>query len=395
MAIAVLTSAAPADNGLKHVKPESVGMDASRLALIDSVINAALEQGAAPGAVVAVVKDDKVVFEKAYGYRQLVPSREVMTVGTQFDLASLSKCVGTTISIMQLIEQGKLRLTDEVKMYLPDFAPWEDVDITIRDLMTHTSGIDSYINVNNYVKSNPEGDPKALIDYICTKSKRHFRPGTDYIYSCLNFITLQNVLEKITGQRLCDYARRNVFEALGMNSTSYFPIGTEFTAEQLSNIAPTEVQEDGMPLRGQVHDPIARRLNLGNSGNAGVFSNVHDLEIMAAAIMNGGAVGGRRILSPLTVKTMATVPEENNPEVGRALGWDCRSGSAGLRGDLFSREHTLCHTGYTGTSMIMDLDAKVAVIILTNRVHPEDKGGLGRTRATVANIVASSCNSLQ
>ncbi|MCQ2178209.1 MAG: beta-lactamase family protein, partial [Bacteroidales bacterium] len=138
MAIAVLTSAAPADNGLKHVKPESVGMDASRLALIDSVINAALEQGAAPGAVVAVVKDDKVVFEKAYGYRQLVPSREVMTVGTQFDLASLSKCVGTTISIMQLIEQGKLRLTDEVKMYLPDFAPWEDVDITIRDLMTHT-----------------------------------------------------------------------------------------------------------------------------------------------------------------------------------------------------------------------------------------------------------------
>ena len=139
---------------------------------------------------------------------------------------------------------------------------------------------------------------------------------------------------------------------------------------------------------------MARVVNCGNSGNAGVFSNAEDLSVIAAAIMDGGSINGRRILSPLTVETMATVPPENNPAVGRALGWDNCSDSAGLRGDLFSRTRTLCHTGYTGTSMIMDLDSKTAVILLTNRVHPYDEGGCGRLRALVANAVAGSIEKL-
>ena len=139
-----------------------------------------------------------------------------------------------------------------------------------------------------------------------------------------------------------------------------------------------------------MHDPIARVLNSGNSGNAGVFSNAEDLCRIAACLLNGGAVDGKRILSPATVRMMFTVPEENDPAVGRALGWDCSSSHSGLKGDLLSRDNSFMHTGYTGPSIVMDLDNDLAVIILAHRVHPTDKGSVGRLRARIANIVAGA-----
>ena len=151
-----------------------------------------------------------------------------------------------------------------------------------------------------------------------------------------------------------------------------------------------DVQADGLPLKAQVHDPMARRINGGNSGNAGVFSNAYDLSVVAACLMNGGEWNGRRILSPLAVKTMFTVPSEDAPGVGRALGWDSRSAHSGPRGDLLSRSETFEHTGYTGPSIVMDFENDVAVIILCHRVHPVDKGSVGRLRAEIANIVAGA-----
>jgi CubicO group peptidase (beta-lactamase class C family) len=151
------------------------------------------------------------------------------------------------------------------------------------------------------------------------------------------------------------------------------------------------VQPDGAPLLGDVHDPLARRLNGGNSGNAGVFSNAEDLSVIAAAILGGGEVHGRRILSPATVRTMATVPADNAPHISRALGWDvCNPYRSSICGDLTSRTRTLCHTGYTGTSMVIDFDARIAVILLTNRCHPTDDGSLTRTRACLSDIVAGA-----
>ena len=385
----------PQPGTLAKASPESMGMDPQKLSQVDAIVESFISDGSIPGAVLSVVRDDKIVYLKAYGNKQVVPDTVAMTTNTVFDLASVSKCVGTTLSFMQLIENGKVRLTDDVKMYIPDFAPWTDpetgekVDITVRDLMTHTSGIAPYISVPPYVERFGAATPDSLIHYIATEVKRNFRPGTDYMYSCLNFVTLQNILQNVTGERLCDYTQKHVFDALGLKHTCYNPQG-----ETLELCAPTEVQPDGLPLIGQVHDPMARVINCGNSGNAGVFSSAEDLSVIAAAIMHGGAIHGRRILSPMAIETMATVPPQNNPAVGRALGWDVCSDSAGLRGDLFSRTRTLCHTGYTGTSMIMDLDSKTAVILLTNRVHPYDEGGCGRLRALVANAVAGSIDEL-
>ena len=385
--------------GITRARPAWVGMDGDRLSLIDSTVNAAIEAGEIPGAVVGVVRHGALVYEKAFGYKSVYPEKDTMTVETMFDLASISKCVGTTLSVMQLVETGKLRLVDPVSYYFPDFKPWEDpvthekVQIKVQDLLTHSSGLEAYLpDVPAYISEFGENSPDSLMMYISTRIKRKFRPGTQQLYSCLNFITLQNILEKITGERLCDYARKNVFDVLGLQHTTYFPLyGEPACREGLEELcAPTEMLPEGSVLKAQVHDPTARLANAGNSGNAGVFSNVEDLAVVAAALLNGGSYKGRRILSPLTVQKMFMVPENNAPEVARALGWDTYYLSPYTSGCIFNPSTVRGHTGYTGPSLIMDLESDTAVIVLAHRVHPVDKGSTSRLRSTVASIVASS-----
>ena len=397
-----------AQGALKQDSPERHGMNPEKLAQVDRVINEAITAKEIPGAVLSVVRGNDIVYLKAYGNKSVVPAVEPMTTETLFDLASVSKCVGTTLAFMQLIENGYVRLTDNVDRYIPDFKPWTDpesgetVDITVRDLLSHSSGLTPYINADTFVKEYGGNDPEKMEQYIATKVKRNFRPGTDFMYSCLNFVTLQRILERVTGEKLYEYAQKHVFDVLGLTHTCYFPLiytpAASNSAELAGLCAPTEVQADGKPLVAQVHDPMARRIMGGNSGNAGVFSNAEDLSVICSAIMNGGVLvdkKGRilestRILSPLTVRLMATIPPQNDPSVGRALGWDKKSSHSGPRGDLFNPETTIMHTGYTGTSIVIDTETKTAIILLTHRVHPEDKGSVGRLRALVANIVAGS-----
>ena len=405
---AALAVSALAQGTLRQATPESHGMDSEKLAQVDRVINDAIAAKEIPGAVVSVVRGNDIVYLKAYGSKSVVPAVEPMTTETLFDLASVSKCVGTTLAFMQLIENGYVRLTDNVDRYIPNFKPWKDpesgetVDITIRDLLSHSSGLTPYINADTFVKEYGGNDPEKMEQYIATEIKRNFRPGTDFMYSCLNFVTLQRILERVTGEKLYEYAQKNVFDVLGLRHTCYFPLiytpAASNSAELAGLCAPTEVQADGKPLVAQVHDPMARMIMGGNSGNAGVFSNAEDLSVICAAIMNGGCLVDKkgnslestRILSPLTVRLMATIPPQNDPSVGRALGWDKKSSHSGLRGDLFNPETTIMHTGYTGTSIVIDTETKTAIILLTHRVHPEDKGSVGRLRALVANIVAGS-----
>lgn len=385
-----LAACHPAETGIRRSTPYRQGMDESILARIDSTVNASIADGDIPGAVVGVVRNGTLVYEKAFGNKAVYPEVEPMTVETMFDLASVSKCVGTTLSFMQLVEQGQVRLVDPVKYYFPDFQPWTDpetgeqVDIKVQDLLTHSSGLDAYLpNVAAYVQEFGPNSPESLLRYICTRTGRNFRPGTQQLYSCLNFITLQFILEKVTGERLCDYAQLHVFDALGLKHTCYLPLTME-------NIAPTEVQPDGSVLRGQVHDPIARLVNAGNSGNAGVFSNVEDLAVISAALLNGGSYNGQRVLQPLTVQKMFTVPATNAPEVARALGWDTYYTGPYTSGDIFPLEQLRGHTGYTGTSILLSPDTNTAVIVLAHRVHPVDEGSASRLRSTVASIVAAS-----
>lgn len=392
---------------IEEVSPRSMGMDESRLQLIDSAVWDAIGNHIIPGAVVSVVREDKIVYLKAFGNKSVVPDTARMTRDVMFDLASCSKCVGTTLAFMQLIEDGKVRLHDNVDRYIPGFRGWkpagsaddEKEDITIEHLLTHSSGIDPYISVSSYIEKYGQDSPDSLVRFIARESGRNFRPGTDFMYSCLNFVTLQAILEKVTGERLCDYALNHIFRPLGLCHTHYMDL--DFISEgkdaygvsydELKGLcAPTEVQADGKPLLGMVHDPLARLINSGNSGNAGIFSDATDMSVICAAIMNGGEFNGVRILSPATVKLKSSVPADIDPKVGRALGWDHNSSHSGPRGDLFSRENTICHTGYTGTSVTMDLDSRTALIILAHRVHPEDKGSVGRLRAVLANIVAGA-----
>ena len=387
--------------GIDWVAPGTRGMDPVRLSLIDSTVNASIANCDIPGAVVGVVHDGSIVYGKAFGLKTVVPYEEDMTVETMFDLASVSKCIGTTISIMQLVEQGKIRLVDQVRVYIPDFKPWVNpqtkkrVHSTVQDLLTHSSGLEPFLkDVQKFVDQHGEGNHDALINYIATESPRNFEPGTDVLYSCFNFIVLQDILERVTKQRLCDYAQKNVFDRLGLKHTCYFPLDSASLLKRDTALvrlcAPTEVLADGHTLKAEVHDPTARIVNLGNSGNAGVFSNMEDLAVICSALMADGSWKGKRILSSLIVRRMFTIPKDNDPKVCRALGWDAYDDSPYLCGDVFNTSTTRGHTGYTGTSILLDLETSTAVIILANRVHPSDIGSMSRLRSTIASIVASS-----
>lgn len=408
--LALMLLAACASSRSLTDDPARHGMNPEKLALIDEAVEECIAEGNIPGAVVAVVRDSSIVYLKAFGSKSFVPDTVPMAIETMFDLASLSKCIGTTLCAMQLIEQGRLGLTDPVNKYIPEFRPWTDPetgetqDILVRDLMTHSSGIDAYYDAATFVSRFGENQPDSLLHVIATEAGRNFKPGTGFLYSCLNYITMQHIVQRITGERLCDYAEAHVYEPMGLKHTCYFPLREDMRtpaehAGLLPMVAPTAVQADGAPLLGAVHDPLARRANGGVSGNAGLFSNAVDISRICMMIIGGGRVGpdkkrgfpaSARVLNPGTVSLMCTIPPENDPGVGRALGWDKKSSHSGIRGDIFNPETTICHTGYTGTSIVIDMESKTAVILLTNRVHPSDDGIVSPLRARVANIVAGA-----
>jgi len=376
--ISCLLSLQLAAQPLERVFPELLGMDSRRLHYADEAILQSIANKEIPGAVLAVVYKGKMAYLKAYGNKQVYPSVVPMEVNTVFDMASVSKSMSTAVSTMILIERGQLRMNDRVSMYIPNFQG----DIRIMDLLTHTSGLPPYAQVDTLKKRYGSPNPNGLIEHIAT-CKRSFEPGKDFQYSCLNFITLQRIIETISGQSLKDFAKENIFDVLGMKHTTYQPEG-----ETLARVAPTEKQADGSVLRGVVHDPLARVMNGGISGNAGVFSDADDLAILATALLNGGEYNGQRILSPQGVKEMTTVPKSLK-KFGRTPGWDLSSDYSSNTGDLLS-SNTYGHTGYTGTSIVIDPDNDIAIILLTNRVHPNDKGSVNRLRAVVANAVAAS-----
>lgn len=392
---------------LRRVVPEQVGLSTPTLKKADKVIEEAIQKGRAPGAVFAVVRHGKMAYIKAYGNRQVYPSTLPMTTNTVFDMASCSKSMSTAMSTMKLLEQGVIRLDDKVSKYIPGFRDWSKNDktrpIRIIDLLTHNSGLPSYANYKTVESLYGSTSPEILMDYIAT-CNRISEPETKFTYSCLNFITLQHIIENTTGKSLRDFSAENIFEPLGMHHTDYIPCrqqadGNWTSIDQprwikegepdgISPIAPTERQPNGQVLQGQVHDPLARVCNWGISGNAGLFSTADDIAILCAALLNGGEWNNHRVLSPETVVKMRTVPKDLI-KFGRSLGWDVNSAYAPFfKGDLSSK--TFSHTGYTGTSITIDPDNDLAIILLTNDVHPVDSTNVVRLRRDVAHIVSMS-----
>jgi uncharacterized protein YbbC (DUF1343 family)/CubicO group peptidase (beta-lactamase class C family) len=342
------------------------------LASVDAIIQQAIHDETIPGAVLVVGHNGQIVYRKAYGNRALEPRREPMTLDTIFDLASLTKVVATTPAVMQLIEQGKLRLNDPVSKYLPDFAQNGKEDITVRQLLTHYSGLEPDIDL----KTPWEGKDTAY--RMAFTDPPQDPPGSRFSYSDVNFILLGALVEKVSGETLAEYCARHIFAPLKMTHTRFLPPAT-----LRSKIAPTQYDENDHMLRGVVHDPTARRMG-GVAGHAGLFSTADDLAKFAQALLNGG--GG--VLSPLSVEKMTTPEQPPSAPVLRGFGWDIDSPFSSNRGDLLP-VGSYGHTGFTGTSMWIDPTTQTYLILLTNAVHPRGKTNAIALRSKVATAVAA------
>jgi uncharacterized protein YbbC (DUF1343 family)/CubicO group peptidase (beta-lactamase class C family) len=345
--------------------------------MLDQTVEQAIEDGRIPGAVLLVGHKGQIVHRKAYGKRALVPTAEPMTVDTIFDLASLTKVVATTSSLMKLFEEGKFRLNDRVTQYLPEFQGGKS-DITIRNLFTHFSGEPPDLQLNPPWSGYQTGIHMAMIE------KPTAPPGTHFVYSDINFILLGELVHRLSGQMLSDYARQQIFLPLGMKETMFQP-----PASLVPRIAPTErIGANGPPLRGVVHDETSRYMG-GVAGHAGVFSTAGDLARFCEMLLGNGQLDGTRVFSPLTVEKFTTPQSPPDQPILRGLGWDIDSPFSGNRGDLFPIG-SYGHTGFTGTSIWIDPVSDTYVILLANSVHPFRRPAITGLRGKIATITAAA-----
>jgi len=341
-----------AGDGLPVKSPAAVGMSSDRLGAIERVIERGIKAGGYPGASVVVGRKGAAVFEKGFGKLSWSDnSTPVDAQRTIYDVASLSKVVGTTTAIMILYDEKKIGLDDPVVNYIPTFGGGDKDRVTLRMLLTHTSGLPAGRDIWRIAQTPLEA--RALV----LSTNLEGRPGAQYIYSDLGADVLGLVIEVVAGEPLDKFLTRRVFEPLGMNETFYRP------ADSLRyRIAPTEVTPPrGYPLRGEVHDENAYALG-GVAGHAGLFSTAADLSVFAQMMLNGGEYNGVQIISKPTVELFTSRSFGH-----RALGWDTAEGDYGS--GRFLGPTAYGHTGFTGTSMWIDPEREMFVILLTNRVH--------------------------
>ena len=339
-------------DGLPSKAPKAVGMSATRLQAIDRIVARGIKEGGYPGAAVVVGRKGAAVWEKGFGKLSWAKTSPGVDAGeTVYDLASLTKVVGTTTALMILYDEGRLELDAPVAKYLPAFTGGFKDSVTIRHLLTHRSGLPAGRDLWR-VARNPQEARLMVIDAPLT-----CKPGTCYIYSDLGADILGMVVETVSGMSLDQFLGERVFTPLGMTKTYYRPDDSLRT-----RIAPTEVMPPrGYPLQGEVHDENAYALG-GVAGHAGLFSTAKDLAVFAQMMLNGGTYDSVRIVSDSTVALFT-----KRAAGSRALGWDTADGDGGAGRYLTERAYG--HTGYTGTSLWIDPDREMFVILLTNRVH--------------------------
>ena len=354
-------------------------MDGEQFDRIGSVVQAAVGAGEVPGAVVVVVHRDAVVYREAFGRRAIQPDAEAMTADTIFDLASLTKPVVTGTLVMKLVEQGKLRLDDPVAKHWPAFAAHGKSEVTIEDCLLHRSGLTPDNGMNDYVGSRDE-----MFERIA-QLPLSYPTGTAFKYSDVGYIVLGRVVELVSKEPLNEVARREIFEPLKMTDAAFNPTKPEVTKR--NRIAPTETR-GGEPMRGSVHDPRAYALG-GVAGHAGLFGTADDLARYCRMLLNEGTLDGKRVLSPASVR-LFTEPVALPGDNLRSRGWDVATGYSALRGDVFAKGEGFGHTGFTGTSIWIDPASETAVILLTNRVHPNGRGNSTPLRRKIATIVGAA-----
>jgi uncharacterized protein YbbC (DUF1343 family) len=339
---------------------------------VDDIAREAIQSGEIPGIVVVVGRGDEVLLEQAWGVRRVIPDTQPMTIDTIFDIASMTKPMGTSLAVMSLVERGAIKLDAPLGRYLSEFRKPQFSGVTIERLLTHSAGFPAIPPpgvVRASITETVRGLARVPFDYV---------PGSGTQYSDISFILLGEVVRRVSGQPLDRYLDRTVFKPLGLRDTAFRP-----PAAWRDRIAPTE-WANGQMLVGEVHDPRARLLG-GVAGHAGMFSTAADLARICRMLVDGGALDGVRILKPETVQKMWTRTADGSGS--RALGWDVSSVFARAMVPFFPPE-SVNHTGFTGTSVLIDPHTGVYLIVLTNRVHPNG-GGAAKIRELRVRMAAT------
>jgi serine-type D-Ala-D-Ala carboxypeptidase len=375
----------PVSSVLHPSSPRAAGMLEAPLQEIDQIMKQAISNKVMPSAVAFVARGGNIVKQSAYGYSaeyvdsQFTPMEHPIPakVDTIYDLASISKLF-TTTAAMILYDQGKFQLDDPVAKYIPEFAQNGKDQVTIKQLLTHTSGFEPDIPLYSY-----EGTREARLQQVFKHGLEN-PPGTTYVYSDLNMITLGALVERLSGVREDVFVKEHITDPLGMKDTMYNP-----SASLKNRIAATEEEPwlDRGLVWGSVHDENAWALD-GVAGHAGVFSTAKDLATLAQIYINDGKYNGKRIIKPETVKLMLQDYNTAFPGDNHGLGWEL---GQGWYMDALSDGTTFGHTGYTGTSIVVNPNNKTVAILLTNRVHPtRNTVSTNQTRRLFARQVADS-----
>jgi uncharacterized protein YbbC (DUF1343 family)/CubicO group peptidase (beta-lactamase class C family) len=357
---------------VKRISWQAAEMDSSLESRIDRAVKRSLDDGQMAGCVVLIGRHDGIVFEKAYGNRSVEPKKKKMTTDTVFDMASLTKPVATATAVMILIERGQVRLQDKVAKFFPEFAAKAKQDVTVEELLVHSSGLLPDNPLADYADGWDSAKPKICDLELLSE------PGTKFKYSDVNFILLGKIIEAAAGEPEDEFVKREIYDKLGMKDTGYLP------TDDLKERAETTEKRDGEWLKGEVHDPRAAKMG-GVAGHAGLFSTAGDIAIYAQMMLQKGRYGDSRILSPATIAEMTRARDINGHR--RGLGWDKQSGYSRNRGELMSDE-AFGHGGFTGTAMWIDPELDLYVIFLGNRLHPD---GIGEVNDLAGRIGTMAC----
>jgi len=355
--------------------PLSTVFRLSKLEAIDTAIERAIVEGKAPGAVIRI-ESGGAVYQKTFGVKSTKPERQPMTADTIFDAASLTKVIATAPAIALLIEQGKLGLNDQVEKWIPGFKKNGKGAITIRHLLTHTSGLRPGISLRPEWSGVAAAIEKAKAEPLIEQ------PDSKFVYSDINFILLGEIVRLASGERLDLFCLKNIFIPLVMTDTGFLP-----PSAKRDLIAPTE-QVGEVILHGEVHDPTARLMG-GVAGHAGLFTTADDLGRFAAMMSNGGSLVGRRVFKKETVSWMTVSHTKPPMKIQRGLGWDIASPYSSPRGNHFE-VGSYGHTGWTGCSLWIDPATGTSVILMTSRTHPDGQGNVIALRRTVATLAAEA-----
>lgn len=349
--------------------------DESKLRAVDAAIEKAIAEGKTPGGVLWLESRGNV-YTKAYGDKSLIPGTEETTPDTIYDAASVTKVAATTMALMELVESHQLLIDAPVASYLPEFSAVAGDAISVRHLMTHTSGLRPGLSL----RENWTGIDAAY-QLACSQTLQS-QPGEKFVYSDINFILLGILVAKVSGSPLDEFVKQKIFQPLGMKDSSFNP-----DPSLNSRIAPTQQIGDEM-LRGVVHDPTARRMG-GVAGHAGLFTTASDLAQLARMILHDGTIEHTSHFKKSTLDQMRQVHSRGHLDNFRSLGWDVDTGYTRLRGAHFP-VGGIGHTGFTGPSMWIDFDTRSMVIFMSNRVHPDGKGSVLDLREEIGTLFAEA-----